>query len=143
MDLTGKPVIAITRIQLKRAWFLIPALTKYRRLYREAAGDPGFLRGQICIADWRTAVNVSVWQDELSMLRWSGTSVHIDAVRWTYSVASEVWSAVCRLHYASPSARSWSGLLQLAAASAEVQDGRHRAEGLYGTRVESREQLFS
>lgn len=107
------PVLATTRLRLRHAWLLIPALVKFRRLYREAGAHPGFMRGQVGIVDPWTLMNLSIWRSRWDMLQWSGSDGHVKAVRWTYERAAEVWSAEWELRRVSESACCWSGELQL------------------------------
>lgn len=103
------PVIAVSRLRFKHIWYTFPAWIRFRRLYRDIAGHPGFVRGQVSVADPWTVVNISVWEGRRAMLEWSGLPGHIDAVRWTYGRTREVWSADWSLNRVSRSASRWEG----------------------------------
>ncbi len=107
-------VVATTRIKLRHWWYLVCALSMMHRLYIRAGHFPGFLRGQVSVADPWTIINVSVWLSLRAMFDWSGTEDHVKAVRWTYSHASETWSAQSRLLHVSPSGHRWGGDVRLA-----------------------------
>ena len=110
-------MIAVTRIRLKHVWLIVPALIRFRRLYAGAQADPGSVRGQVAVAGPRTLVNLSVWRSRWAMLRWSGRRGHVDAVRWTYGQAAEVWSTEWELSSVSPSTNRWHSELLLEAYS--------------------------
>ena len=101
-------VLAITRIRFKHAWHLPLALLKFHRQYKVARRESALVRGQVSVVDLRTVVNVSIWTHRWAMLQWSATDDHIDAVRWTYQRADEVWSADWVLNRLSRSANAWS-----------------------------------
>lgn len=109
----ARPVVAMTRIRVRHVWLLIPALAMFWRLYREAHTTPGFIRGQVSLANLWTLTNFSIWHNRRAMLRWSGSNGHVSAVRWTYKHAVEVWSSEWELHRVSSSAHGWDGDLIL------------------------------
>lgn len=104
-----QPVAAFTRIRLRSALLTPVALLRFRRLYRYARRSPAFIRGSVALAGPRTLLNVSVWADRAEMLMWSGGDEHVAAVRWSYRIASEVWSAYWALDHMSASAFLWGG----------------------------------
>lgn len=107
------PTIAVTRLCFRHTWLLIPAVIMFRRLYAAAQRDPAFLRGQVGVADPWTLVNISLWRSRWAMLQWSGHPDHVDAVRWTYTRTTEVWSADWDLNQVSASACQWHGRFAL------------------------------
>lgn len=101
-------VLALTRIRFKHAWHLPVALLKFHNQYAVARRKSGLVRGHVSVVDFRTIVNVSIWSDRWAMLQWSATDAHIDAVRWTYQRADEVWSADWTFSRLSRSANTWN-----------------------------------
>lgn len=108
---TEDPIMVVTRMRLRHLWALVPALLRFHRLSREARSAPGFIRGQVCVADPWTIINISIWRSRWAMLRWSGRAAHVDAVRWTYGRVGEIWSADWHLNAVSASAHAWYGAL--------------------------------
>lgn len=106
-------VVVVTRLRVKHLWSLVPAFMKFRHLYGRAVSYPGFIRGHISIVDPWTLMNVSIWRSRWDMLQWSGNDEHVNAVRWTYQQAEEVWSADFQLRHVSKSAYRWDGNLLL------------------------------
>lgn len=110
-DWRGGPILSLTRIRFRHWWFMALAAVRFRRLYGDplARAERGLLRGVIAIEGPSTLLNVSIWQDERTMLLWSGNNRHVDEVRWSYSRVAEAWSALFDLRGVSRSAHSWGG----------------------------------
>lgn len=105
----SQAVIAVSRLQFRWPWLILPALVRFRSLYARARLDAGFVRGQVSLAGPRTLVNVSVWKDRRQMLAWSGTAGHVVAVRWSQRHTLEVWSADACVTAVSTYSHAWSG----------------------------------
>lgn len=110
-----RAVLAITRIRFKHAWMMFIAVRKFRRLYSRSSLYPGFIRGEVGIADPWTLVNVSLWRNQSTMFQWTGNIEHVHGIRWTYQRATEVWSSYAVLQKVSRSAHRWSGKVMIAA----------------------------
>jgi hypothetical protein len=104
------PVLAITRITFAHWWIAAIAFCRFVTLYRSARRNTALLRGSVAFSGPHTLINLSIWNDVRSLLAWSGTNEHVQAVQWSYTHVSEVWSAISVVDYVSPSARHWRGV---------------------------------
>ncbi len=102
-------VVAITRIAFKNVAATIVAYLKFLKLYRNARGEDGFVRGEVALVGPRTLLNVSIWRSRRSMLLWSGNSAHVAAVHRAQRRTREQWSTYWQLAHASESADKWDG----------------------------------
>lgn len=104
-------VIAVSRLRFRSPLRALQALWQFRSLYKRARSYPGFIRGEVGLANTSTLMNCSIWSSRRQMLAWSGQDDHVIAVRVSHCYTTEVWSAEAALRTVSHSAHDWDGTL--------------------------------
>ena len=108
-----EPVCVVTRITFA-SWRSIPgAVLRFRRLRRIGRNEvAGLIDAHLRLRRGATLLFVSLWQDELSLLRFTTLEAHVDAVRWTIRNRGTVWSGVFRLDGTSSMSVPWLGTIE-------------------------------
>jgi hypothetical protein len=108
-----EPVCVVTRIAFGR-WRSLPgAIRRFRRLRRIARKEiQGFVDAHIRLRGDATLIFVSLWQDEVALIRFTTLEAHVNAVRWTIRNKGEVWSGVFRLTGTSSMSKPWIGTIR-------------------------------
>ena len=70
------PLISVTRLRVRSAWFLPEFFIYAMRSSRQAQRSPGFLMGRLVNDARRTFWTITVWDDEKSMREYRGTAAH-------------------------------------------------------------------
>jgi hypothetical protein len=122
-----EPVCVVTRIRLGR-WSALPgAIRRFRRLRRIARKQiPGFVDAHLRVRGGATLFFISLWQDELALIRFTTLEAHVNAVRWTIRNKGEVWSGVFRLDGTSSMSKPWIGTIRHWEPLAAVEAGGPR-----------------
>jgi heme-degrading monooxygenase HmoA len=122
-----EPVCVVTRIRFGR-WRALPgAIRRFRRLRRIGRKEiPGFVDAHLRIRGGATLFFVSLWEDELALLRFTTMEDHVKAVRWTIKNRGEVWSGVFRLSGTSSMSKPWIGTIRHWEPLAPVRAGQSR-----------------
>ena len=108
-----EPVCVVTRITFAK-WRSVPgAIRRFRRLQRLGGKEiPGLVEAHVRVGRGATVTIVSLWQDELALIRFTTLEAHVQAVRWTISHKGEVWSGVFRLTGTSSMSVPWIGTIR-------------------------------
>jgi heme-degrading monooxygenase HmoA len=108
-----EPVCVVTRITFARWWALPAAIRRFRRLRRIARKQvPGFVDAHVRVRGGATVIFVSLWRDELALIRFTTLEAHVNAVRWTIRNGGQVWSGVFRLTGTSSMSKPWIGTIR-------------------------------
>lgn len=108
-----EPVCVVTRITFGRWWALPGAIRRFRRLHRIGRKTvPGLVDAHVRVRRGRALLIVSLWQDELALMRFTTLEAHVNAVRWTIRNKGEVWSGVFRLTGTSSMSKPWIGTIR-------------------------------
>jgi heme-degrading monooxygenase HmoA len=108
-----EPVCVVTRITFAK-WRSVPgAIRRFRRLQRLGRKTiPGLVDAHVRVGRGATVTIVSLWQDELALLRFTTLEAHVNAVRWTIRHKGQVWSGVFRLTGTSSMSEPWIGTIR-------------------------------
>lgn len=108
-----EPVCVVTRIQFGR-WLSIPgAFRRFRKLHRIGRREiPGLVETHVRIRSGATLLIVSIWENELALIRFTTLDAHVNAVRWTIRQRGEIWSGVFRLTGTSSMSKPWIGTVR-------------------------------
>ena len=108
-----EPVCVVTRITFAR-WRSVPAaIRRFRRLQRLGRKTiPGLVEAHVRVGKGATVTIVSLWQDELALIRFTTLEAHVQAVRWTIRHKGQVWSGVFRLTGTSSMSVPWIGTIR-------------------------------
>jgi hypothetical protein len=108
-----EPVCVVTRITFAK-WRSVPgAIRRFRRLQRLGRKEiPGLVEAHVRVGRGATVTIVSLWQDELALLRFTSLEAHVQAVRWAIRHKGEVWSGVFRLTGTSSMSVPWIGTIR-------------------------------
>jgi heme-degrading monooxygenase HmoA len=108
-----EPVCVVTRIIFGR-WRALPgAIRRFRRLRRIGRKTvPGFVDAHLRIRGGATLFFVSLWEDEMALIRFTTLEAHVNAVRWTIRNHGEIWSGVFRLDGTSSMSKPWIGTVR-------------------------------
>ena len=108
-----EPVCVVTRITFGK-WRSVPgAIRRFRRLHRLGRKEiPGLVDAHVRVGRGATVTITSLWQDELSLIRFTTLEAHVQAVRWTIRHQGQVWSGVFRLTGTSSMSVPWIGTIR-------------------------------
>jgi hypothetical protein len=108
-----EPVCVVTRITFDR-WRSIPgAVLRFRSLHRIGRREiPGLVEAHVRVRSGATLLIVSIWENELALIRFTTMEAHVDAVRWTIRQRGEIWSGVFRLTGTSSMSKPWIGTVR-------------------------------
>lgn len=108
-----EPVCVVTKITFGR-WRALPgAILRFRRLHRIGRRTvPGLVDAHVRVRGGATLLIVSLWQDELALLRFTTLEAHVKAVRWTIRNKGQVWSGIFRLTGTSSMSKPWIGTIR-------------------------------
>lgn len=108
-----EPVCVVTRIKLRK-WRAIPgAWRRFRKLHRIGRQEiPGLVEAHVRIRGGATLLIVSIWENELALIRFTTLDAHVNAVRWTIREQGEIWSGVFRLTGTSSMSKPWIGTIR-------------------------------
>ena len=108
-----EPVCVVTRITFGRWWSIPGAIRRFRRLHRIGRKTvSGLVDAHVRVRRGRALLIVSLWQDELALMRFTTLEAHVNAVRWTIRNKGEVWSGVFRLTGTSSMSKPWIGTIR-------------------------------
>jgi len=125
----AEPVCVVTRIKLGK-WGSIPgAFLRFRKLHRIGRQEiPGLVEAHVRIRGGATLLIVSIWENELALIRFTTLDAHVNAVRWTIDKQGEIWSGVFRLTGTSSMSKPWIGTIRHWEPLAVSQAGRVAAD---------------
>jgi hypothetical protein len=108
-----EPVCVVTRIRFGK-WRSIPsAVFRFRRLNRIGRRQvPGLVEAHVRIRSDATLLIVSIWENELALIRFTTLHAHVNAVRWSIRKQGEVWSGVFALVGTSSMSKPWIGTIR-------------------------------
>jgi hypothetical protein len=108
-----EPVCVVTKIRFGK-WLSIPgAVLRFRKLNRIGRREiPGLVEAHVRIRGDATLLIVSIWENELALVRFTTLDAHVDAVRWTIRKQGEIWSGVFRLTGTSSMSKPWIGTIR-------------------------------
>jgi hypothetical protein len=108
-----EPVCVVTKIRFGK-WLSIPgAVLRFRKLNRIGRREiPGLVEAHVRIRGDATLLIVSLWENELALVRFTTLDAHVDAVRWTIRKQGEIWSGVFRLTGTSSMSKPWIGTIR-------------------------------
>jgi hypothetical protein len=108
-----EPVCVVTRITFARLRSVPGALRRFRRLQRLGRKTiPGLVDAHVRVGRRATVTIVSLWQDELALIRFTTLEAHVQAVRWTIRNKGQVWSGIFRLAGTSSMSKPWIGTIR-------------------------------
>ena len=124
-----EPVCVVTRITFG-SWRSLPgAVLRFRKLHRIGRREiPGFVEAHVRVRSGATLLIVSIWENELALIRFTTMEAHVDAVRWTIRRRGEIWSGVFRLTGTSSMSKPWIGTVRQWQPAAVTQAERLAAE---------------
>lgn len=125
-----EPVCVVTRIQFGK-WRAIPgAFSRFRKLHRIGRREiPGLVEAHVRVRSGATLLIVSIWENELALIRFTTLDAHVNAVRWTIRQHGEIWSGVFRLTGTSSMSKPWIGTVRQWQPAAVTQAERGAAAG--------------
>jgi len=125
----AEPVCVVTRIKLGN-WGSIPgAFLRFRKLHRIGRQEiPGLVEAHVRIRGGATLLIISIWENELALIRFTTLDAHVNAVRWTIDKQGEIWSGVFRLTGTSSMSKPWIGTIRHWEPLAVSQAGRVAAD---------------
>jgi hypothetical protein len=108
-----EPVCVVTKIRFGK-WLSIPgAVLRFRKLNRIGRREiPGLVEAHVRIRGDATLLIVSIWENELALVRFTTLDAHVNAVRWTIRKQGEIWSGVFRLTGTSSMSKPWIGTIR-------------------------------
>jgi hypothetical protein len=107
-----EPVCVVTRITFP-GWLSLPGgLVRFRKLRRMARRIPGLVETHVRVRGNATLLIVSVWENQLALLRFTTLDEHSNAIRWTIRKQAKVWSGVFRLAGTSSMSKPWIGTVR-------------------------------
>jgi hypothetical protein len=108
-----EPVCVVTKIRFGK-WLSIPgAVLRFRKLNRIGRREiPGLVEAHVRIRGDATLLIVSLWENELALVRFTTLDAHVNAVRWTIRKQGEIWSGVFRLTGTSSMSKPWIGTIR-------------------------------
>ena len=108
-----EPVCVVTKITFGR-WRSLPgAILRFRRLRRIGRRTiPGLVDAHLRVRGDATLMFISLWQDELALLRFTTLDAHVNAVRWSIRKNGQVWSGIFRLTGTSSMSKPWIGTIR-------------------------------
>ncbi len=109
LNVSPGPVCVITRLEFPTPITLLRARLMFGRLRRLATGIDGFLYARCCIENPKVLMLLSIWDSELSMIKFTTLEEHVQASRWTIFAKGQVWSAVFEHRGVSSRTRGWLG----------------------------------
>ena len=129
MNDAAEPVCVVTRIKLGN-WGSIPgAFLRFRKLHRIGRQEiPGLVEAHVRIRGGATLLIISIWENELALIRFTTLDAHVNAVRWTIDKQGEIWSGVFRLTGTSSMSKPWIGTIRHWEPLAVSQAGRVAAD---------------
>jgi hypothetical protein len=108
-----EPVCVVTRISFRSWWSLPGAIRRFRRLRRIGRKTvPGLVEVHLRVRRDATLLFVSVWENQLALLRFTTLNEHSNAVRWTIRKQARVWSGLFRLDGTSSMSKPWIGTIR-------------------------------
>ena len=115
----------MTKISFGKWRSLVGAFLRFRKLNRIGRRQiPGLVEAHVRIRRDATLLIVSIWENELALIRFTTLDAHVNAVRWTIRKQGEIWSGVFRLTGTSSMSKPWIGTIRqwqpLAMARAEA-----------------------
>ena len=115
----------MTKISFGKWRSLLGAFLRFRKLNRIGRRQiPGLVEAHVRIRRDATLLIVSIWENELALIRFTTLDAHVNAVRWTIRKQGEIWSGVFRLTGTSSMSKPWIGTIRqwqpLAMARAEA-----------------------
>jgi hypothetical protein len=108
-----EPVCVVTKISFGK-WRSIPgAVFRFRKLSRIGRREiPGLVEAHVRIRKGATVLIVSIWENELALIRFTTLEAHVEAVRWTIRKQGEIWSGVFALLGTSSMSKPWIGSIR-------------------------------
>lgn len=108
-----EPVCVVTRIRLGK-WRSIPGgVFRFRKLHRIGRREiPGLVEAHVRIRSGATLLIVSIWENELALIRFTTLEAHVEAVRWTIRKQGKIWSGVFALLGTSSMSKPWIGSIR-------------------------------
>lgn len=94
VPVTTSALCVLTRMRLRHCWDLPLAYLKFRRVARHCpALAPGLMRYAFTVESPWTFHTISIWRDTDTIHLFGNLPEHVDAARWTFHHAEEIWSA--------------------------------------------------
>jgi hypothetical protein len=126
----GQPMMCVTtRFEVKHIWSLPRLYLAYRRMLPDLDQASGLIRHAFLLESPSACCTLSVWESRASIVAFSNTRSHIEAVRLAKRLCRAIWSTYWRLDATSRHATLWPG----ATAWPELVGQTRRASNLSAT----------
>ena len=102
-------ICVTTRFRVRHVWYLIPIYLAYRRMRRDLNAAPGLIRYAFLLESPVACCTFSIWESEAALRAFSNVPNHINAVRRSKRLCSDIWSAYWRIDAVSATANQWPG----------------------------------